>query len=154
MKIKIKRFIQKKLKSTEWIFSVCFFIAILITILWTPPKEQNLTKTNPPAIDTLIPKGFVLVPIEVANQENLKSVIDSYGLVSLYQKEKRIISHVKLIRAPKNPEQFAVLVSEGLSSEILKYQEPFKIVIQNPSEKGEEIFKKKKKKRVILEVKT
>lgn len=94
--------------------------------------------------DTYIPRGFVLVPLEIANSDSLNALIgDLGGVVDLYlatnsgQKNGlKVGSKLKLLRAPLNPNQYAVLVRESEGSRILSYTGPFVAVIQNPVEQG------------------
>ncbi|MGZ3770516.1 MAG: hypothetical protein ACXVCP_10305 [Bdellovibrio sp.] len=109
----------------------------------TPEAKQNTT-TETRSVDTFIPRGFVLVPIEIANAESLNSLVgDIGGVVDLYlatnDKQKgglKVGSKLKLVRAPLNPQQYAVLVSDSESPHLLSFPGPFIAVIQNPDEKG------------------
>lgn len=94
---------------------------------------------NPDAVSTLIPAGYVLVPIEVANYESLDSILGKFGLVDLYvpsddpkKTARKIASHLKILRAPLNPSHFAVLAKESESSRLVASNGPFIVVVQNP----------------------
>src|SRR5690606_30390865 len=63
------------------------------------------------------PRGFSLVPIELENQEALNSLIGPRAVVNLYknsplgdQRGRLIGRNLRLLRAPLNPDKFAVLV--------------------------------------------
>jgi len=97
-------------------------------------------------VDTVIPKGFVLVPIELANAEALQSMIHGKAVVDLYLPGKShgsrghpIGKHLKLIQAPLNPEKYAVLIHETDSPDLMNYEGPFVAVVQNPEAKNEEL---------------
>ncbi|MCB0362798.1 MAG: hypothetical protein KDD35_08750, partial [Bdellovibrionales bacterium] len=104
---------------------VLFFISALPVILrvsldreTTKPPEGIL---GPQSIDTLIPHGFTLVPIEVQNSDSLNSILGNKGIVNLLappreegQKTRLIAQRVPILRAPLNPSQFAVLVPEKI----------------------------------------
>ncbi|WP_413585325.1 hypothetical protein [Bdellovibrio sp. HCB274] len=104
-----------------------------------PPEE-----IKPESVDTFIPRGLVLIPLELANAEALSSIMgDMGGVVDLYlaSDEKRsggiiVASRVKLVRAPRNPDQFAVLVREADGRKILQKNGPFFAVVQNPDVRG------------------
>ncbi|MGZ3691456.1 MAG: hypothetical protein ACXVAX_08130, partial [Pseudobdellovibrio sp.] len=61
------------------------------------------------------------------------------ALVDLYAPDQQlhtnslIASNVKLIRAPLNPQQFAVLVTEDQSREVMKISSPFWVTLHNRS---------------------
>ncbi|KYG62223.1 hypothetical protein AZI85_08515 [Bdellovibrio bacteriovorus] len=109
------------------------------------PKETFLPE--PKSVDTFIPRGFSLVPIEVANADSLASLIgDVGGVVDLYlastEKQKgglKVGSKLKLLRAPLNPQQYAVLIRDTESSRLLSYTGPFIAVVQNPEETGAQL---------------
>lgn len=123
-------------------------------IAWMGSCQHSTTSTNSeqtalPAIDTLIPKGYVLVPIELANAEPLSSLIGSTAVVDLYlssnEKTKtghKIGSHLKLVRAPLNPQLFAILVRDSESGKILAQPGPYFAVIQNHQQNNSEIRSK------------
>ena len=145
-------FIHEKIKSLNWVFGFCFFIALALVILWTPPSQDKKVQGQTLGLDTFIPKGSVLIPVEIENLLYLKSVIGQYGVVSLFKGNQTVISYVKLIRAPKRPDHYAVLVPEELSQAVLKFQGPFKVVIQNPKQGSKGHITKAPKRRVITEI--
>lgn len=126
-----------QLNPQNKILLISFIIFILLyLILKEKNKEPHVATENKPLYaDTLIPKGQVLVPIELANLEAVSGLIDQYGIIDLYggpeNSSALIASRVKILRAPLNPNQYAVMVTEILSQEIMKYKGPFWAVIQN-----------------------
>jgi hypothetical protein len=133
------REIAKKYK--EWLAFTTLFIVVLIFQTCNHPTKTNTIETSNAneGIDLLIPAGQSLVPIEVANYETLDSLLGPYGVVDLFFADpsspgdgKKIASMVKILRAPKNPSHFAVLVPARLAPQILKYQGPFIVSVQNP----------------------
>lgn len=113
-----------------------FTLLYLIMNFRNNSKSQDHDKKFVSA-DTLIPRGQVLVPINLANIQALAGLIDQYGLIDLYsgeQNQSRLIANrIKILRAPLNPNQYAVLVSEELSEKIMRSHGPFWAVIQNKS---------------------
>jgi hypothetical protein len=91
-------------------------------------------------VDTMIPAGFLLIPLELSNAEALASLSGQFSIVDLYassEKGKRglkVAAAVKLLRAPLNPQQFAVLIKEAESSNILGREGPFFAALKNPHE--------------------
>jgi len=130
-------------------------LGILCFLLSSPTKDSaNEQPTEPTAsVDTFIPRGYTLVPIELANSASLSSMVgDVGGVVDLYlaSTESRkgglkIGSRLKLLRAPLNPDQYAVLVNEQEAPKLLSYSGPFTAVIQNPDSRGSQLANTKKR---------
>ena len=105
----------------------------------------------PTSADTYIPEGFVLVPIEIQNSESLSSLIGDFAVVDLFKgpHSQRVGRRLKMLRAPLNPQQFAVLVPEAEVSTLLQTAGPFWVAIQNPAmTKESEIANHSKKSRI------
>lgn len=121
------------------------FIALGILALVLPDKKEApvATERTPVSADTFIPKGYVLVPIELVNANSLGSLVGEVGgVVDLYLPQpkgpsRRIASKLKILRAPYNPDLYAVLVREQESGVILNYAGPFVAVVQNPQAQGQ-----------------
>lgn len=129
-------------------YLVALLLALVFALYWdlsqTTKTEPNAVLQTPETADTLIPAGFVLVPIEVQNFESLDSILGQYGVVDLYQaplkaggRPFRVASHIKILRAPLNPSHFAVLVNEADSVALIASQLPFTVVVQRALEPGE-----------------
>jgi hypothetical protein len=118
-------------------FSLCGF-ALSGNSSPTPIQEKRTE-----SFDTFIPDGFSLLPIEVANYETLDSLLGPFGVVDLYtapqtpdEKSRRIAYRVKILRAPRNPSHFAVLVPFEMVKNILRFPGPFMVSVQNPKSSG------------------
>ena len=127
-----------KISQQNKMLALSFLILILVYFIFAPKKDSASTSKNERIYaDTLIPKGFVLIPIELANAETVSSLMDQYGVVDLYsgtaasKSNKKIASKVKILRAPLNPNQYAVLVPDELSNLIMSNPGPFWAVVQN-----------------------
>lgn len=112
------------------------FIVFLILFFSLNHKNTKVTESESFSADTLIPKGYVLVPIELANLNAVAGLINQYGVIDLYgghnqEDAVQIATRIKILRAPLNPNQYAVLVSEELSKQIMRYKGPFWASIQN-----------------------
>lgn len=92
--------------------------------------------------DTHIPRGFVLIPIEVANYEALDSVLGKFGVVDLFLSgstaQRLVARNVRILRAPKNPSHFAVLVPEKQAPKILQFGGPFFVSVKGRHSPGTE----------------
>lgn len=129
---------------------VGFLVIGLIAFVSSPSKSEQdplETVTAPASVDTYIPAGHVLVPIEVANAESLASLVgDMGGVVDLYLASNdtqkgglKVGSKLKLLRAPLNPQQYAVLVKDSESPRLLSFSGPFIAVVQNPEARGNSV---------------
>jgi hypothetical protein len=137
---------EKKILWTA--FGLSLF-PISVAAVWrstTPPAEAG--KAVRAQVDTYIPKGFVLVPIEVQNYESLDSILGQFGVVDLFQagtaaqpQQKLVARNVRILRAPQNPSHFAILVQEAEVSGILKNSTPFFVVVKHPDKTGTEFVK-------------
>lgn len=115
-------------------------IALLVLAILWPRQEQKTEVQQAIEADTVIPAGFVLVPIELLNFEALSALVGSYAIVDLFapntdpnQRPRKIGSDLRLLRAPLNPNQFAVLVPENESDLVVSQATPLIAVIQNRS---------------------
>jgi hypothetical protein len=142
---------------------VCIVVAGLITLLSGFEKSESSELKVDPSVDTYIPAGFVLVPIEVQNYEALDSILGQHGVVDLFlpspdsKRGVRVASRVKILRAPQNPSQFAVLVRDSESEQLVRSESAFFVVVQNSKQSGtgfvnaESVPQQKRKSRVISE---
>lgn len=109
-------------------------------------SSTSAAESAPAEVDTHIPKGFVLVPIEVQNYEALDSILGKFGVVDLFQgqgpegtKQRLIMRNVHMLRAPRNPSHFAVLIRERDVAEVLHTSAPFTVIVKRPNETGTEL---------------
>ena len=119
-------------------------VAILLLNLFSTPsvpgEVANSQSEERCAVDTMIPAGHLLIPLELSNAESLSSLSGNFSIVDLYvsgdkgKKGFKIASAVKLLRAPLNPQQFAVLVREEDSGKIVTHEGPFFAALKNPKE--------------------
>jgi len=143
MKIKIPKISQQNK------ILLCSFLFLIVAYLLFGIKTEKLqTPAEKIYADTLIPKGMVLIPIELANVDSVAALMDQFGVVDLFtgsmtaRGNKKIASRVKILRAPLNPNQYAVLVPENLSSVIMSSPGPFWAVVQN-RQAQQEAYKEK-----------
>lgn len=161
-KIKSYQEIKNLYQKHPWILliplaGVCFF-----TLNFSPEVSTGspLPKVSEPNIDTLIPKGHLLIPIQIKNMSTLQNLMGRFATVNLYQqpsqqktsskKQHLVARHVRLIRSPRNPNLFAVLILEGQAQHILRYETPFIVALQSPSSDGTKFVTNSKKRRKII----
>ena len=148
-----------KLTSQNKILITSF---VVLLVLWgilsvknkSAGEESVPEKNKTFYADTLIPKGFVLIPIELANVESVAGLIDQFGVVDLYSGPENnsvlVASRIKILRAPLNQNKYAVMVSETFSQELMKIKGPFLAVVQNRFAKEEGAKPAKATKPVVL----
>ena len=154
----IKAFGQQNKKAVQ-IWGALVLVSVLFTIVQIQGPRGG--KAPPAAsIDTLIPEGFVLLPIDLSNTEALDGFLHSKGVVDLYTGDpsyshsEKAAAAVKIIRSPHNPNRFAVLVPEEKAPFLIERFKSFYAIIQNPSKKGVKITPppaRAKKRRIIIE---
>ncbi len=136
-----------KNSKNKILLAAFLLLGLLCLCLSQNSKDPTPEIKDKESVDTYIPKGFVLVPIEVANANSLGSLLnETGGVVDLYankdkNKSEKVASKLKILRAPYNPDLYAVLVRDEESSHLLSYPGPFVAVIQNPAQKGEAVAK-------------
>jgi hypothetical protein len=127
-----------KEKTLNWAIGI-FFILAMIRFVATP-KETAKPDEVASDFSTLIPSGFVLVPIEIENSLSLEGVLgDVGGYVDLYESNgkgagKKLAHHVKLVRAPKDPRQFAVLTHQDMAPRLVRHDGPLIATMRNPKD--------------------
>jgi hypothetical protein len=131
------------LETQNKILIISFVVFLLLYLLLTYRQNPRETAQDPAAkietADTYIPAGHVLVPIEIENVESVSGIIGAFALVDLYTRAEQadtaemflVGQKIKLIRAPLNPNQYAVLVTEQQSTELLKMNPRFWVTIHN-----------------------
>jgi hypothetical protein len=121
-------------------FCGLFIFACVTEIISKPTQPENMHFDS---VDTVIPAGFVLVPIDLQNAESMSSIIGDFAIVDLYtisqgknNQGQKVGQRLRLLRAPLNRNLFAVLVPENETGHILDHPGPFFAVIQNKDQKG------------------
>ncbi|MEQ1722918.1 MAG: hypothetical protein ABL930_07055 [Pseudobdellovibrio sp.] len=118
------------------VLAASFVLFLIVYLTLNSKTEKTAIAHEAVYADTLIPKGFVLVPIELANLNAVASLINQFGVIDLYGGDSetnsvQIASRIKILRAPLNPNQYAVLVTEDLSKQIMRFKGPYWAVVQN-----------------------
>lgn len=101
-------------------------------------KNENLSE--------LIPSGYMLYPIEVINAASLHSMMGDFAYVNLYapkktQKGTKLIGkNLRIIRSPKDPEQFALVLKESTYLNQLQLQNKYYVTVTNPKDSDREVL--------------
>ncbi|MFN7454948.1 MAG: hypothetical protein ACK5RO_09845 [Pseudobdellovibrionaceae bacterium] len=135
--------------KTQHLVAIFVLSSVLSAVLYFAKNKS--TSESDAAVEaevtdasTFIPAGYVLVPIELSNQASLQSLIGAYAVVDLFipgsagqPRGRRVGKNLRLIRAPLNPDQFAVLVRDHEVAAIMESQLPLFAVIQNSHNQSE-----------------
>lgn len=138
--------IKEKIKSLKSIkenkhLVAGFILIVCVSIYYNHiEKPEPIVKNNDQIFaDTILPKGFILFPIRLENIEAIQGVIHQFGIIDVYtatqpgRPSKKVLSKVKILQAPYNPNEYALLLAESLSSKMMAEVGPFLGVIQNRS---------------------
>jgi hypothetical protein len=122
-----------------------FFLLVVVAVISKCSyREIRPTDNDTIQADTIIPAGFVLHPIRLENIDAITGIIEKVGVIDLYSGQSlqegaiKVAAQIRILRAPLNPNEFALLVPQFLSERIMKARGPFWGVIHNPghSKKG------------------
>ena len=114
----------------------------------------------PPSVSEMIPKNFVLLPVQISNSEDLDGLMDSYGVLDLYsisaetgRTGDRAASGLKVLISGDSSDdslRFAALIPGDQVSLFFEHQGPFYAVLQNPEKQGSQIYKKRIQRKVTI----
>jgi len=128
------------IKYRRSLISISIFLIITILMGIFSKKEQPIQSVE--SVDTIIPKGHSLIPIEIQNKEALDTMMGPYAIIDLFTfnsqenaKGKKIASSVKLLRAPLDQQQFGVLITDEEAQSVLTNNGPYFVVLKSPNEK-------------------
>ena len=136
---------MKKLKDLAKSNYLTIYISVVFTAVFifmnSQKKKSEIDKPKNPtqyeSVDTVIPFGYTLYPIEIENFDALDALVGSYAIVNIYsvnedKKSKLILQRIKIIRSPKDPRYFAALLKNEGATVISKFPGPFRVAVQNP----------------------
>lgn len=130
----------KKIYSSPFdrmLLGLLILVLVLIVFQKKPAPTQSID-TELPSADTYIPPGYVLVPLRLENHQSVDSVVTQFAIVNIYkgapgpnQKSQLLGRNLRLLRAPLNPQQFAVLVPENQVDPFMNEDQKLHAVLQN-----------------------
>ncbi|MES2770013.1 MAG: hypothetical protein V4596_12785 [Bdellovibrionota bacterium] len=134
-----------------------FIVLGVLSFILDQKKNDIPAPVDPTSVDTYIPEGMTLIPIEIQNIEALKNILGDFGVVDLYlpsfeenRAPKKIASGIKIMRAPLNPDVFAVLVLEENAPQIAQHPGAFFVTVLNPKTQKTRFNKDKKQLRTQI----
>lgn len=141
-------------KSWKIWFTLALALGLISFLMQKRPDEHTPAQAEVSVgnLDTYIPENQSIVPIQVANYESLDQVIGQFGVVDLYtipmsdkEKSQKIAHAVKLVRSPKSPRHFNVLLPADEAYRIAGHSGEFNVTVRNPKLVGTKIVKEKTK---------
>ena len=155
MMTRVKRTLERLAQWREreiWLWIGALVLAGAAAFLWDRTQSQSVDPAAQSghagsdeiaAVDTRIPAGFVLVPIQIANFESLDSILGRTGVVDLFlpsadgvRPARRVAERIRILRSPKDPSHFAVLAPESESHRLVTHEGAFVVAVQNPKARG------------------
>tara|TARA_B110001454_G_scaffold219179_1_gene250873 strand:- start:169064 stop:169540 length:477 start_codon:yes stop_codon:yes gene_type:complete len=121
---------------------ILFFLVGFMVVGFSKLSAHNAeANDNKFQIDTIIPSGYVLIPIKLLNADSISAVIGSYGVADIYatiqgEKTKLLFSRAKIIKSTADETTFAVLVKETKAHLLSGNDDPFFAAVQNPKAKA------------------
>lgn len=134
---------DRKREAAAWVGA--FALCGLAALAWDARTSQGVEEAEEAreAADTMIPAGFALVPIEVSNFESLDSILGRTGVVDLFlpnadgrSRARRVAQRVRILRSPRDPSHFAVLVPASESHRLVSHAGAFFVAVQRPGSGG------------------
>jgi hypothetical protein len=145
----------KQIFERKKILLIFMALGILAFFIFLKSQQTSKKESAPlyqaESVDTYIPKGFVLVPLDILNIESVSSFIGDKGVIDLYEtkdgrKSKKLAEKVRIIQAPLNPQVYAALVPENKSRLFVTDDQPLFAVVQSKSETQSTFTKPEQKK--------
>lgn len=144
MKFDVNRWRPFFKEKAPWI--LFGFVGILLFIFRGPTDPPVPDPVAPMAsVDTFIPQGHLLVPVDLRNADQLEGLLGPNSVVDLYQIDpqghpNRLVGRrLRLLRAPLNPRVYAILIREKEAERLLSFPGPFNATLRNPQQEAHEI---------------
>lgn len=117
---------------------IFFFVGLLLVGYTHIRYNPDSSTRNQFQIDTIIPDGYVLIPIKLLNASAISAAIGSHGVADIYstvagEKSKLLFSKSKIIKSIDSDDPvFSILVKESKAQLLSNYETPFFAAVQNP----------------------
>lgn len=148
----IQKIGQRFKNSAKEILLWSIFLTIGATVAYfsAHAEEKTSTPEAPTSLETFIPKDHLLIPIEISNADKLDGLLGAAGIVDLYQvppptggPAKLVGRRLRLLRAPLNPNAFAVLLRESEADQFLASPGPYIASLRPLNERSHEISRRR-----------
>ena len=110
------------------------------------PIPQSLEEN----LQVMIPKGYVLYPFQASNFEVIEPLLEAYNMVKVYNSETGVFlaEHIKVLRAPKDPEHLAFLIPIDIANKFATLGMNFRVVLQKYTDKKPKLLSRAKSKKI------
>lgn len=121
---------------------ILFFFIGLMVVGFSQIKPTAADNVNDRfQIDTIIPVGYVLIPIKILNADAISAVIGTHGVADIYstlqgERSKLLFARTKIIKSPIEESSFSILVKESKAHLLTQNENPFFAAVQNPKVKA------------------
>ena len=139
-----------------WHFCFILIFSILSISLSTSSLRKSSVEA-PVSLDQMVPKGFVLVPLEISNGEDLFAFIGDYAVVDLYLDskgmglpEQQVAEQIRIFPPQEEEGLWTALIPEKEVIHLFEYVSAIYAVIQNPEKKQSKIYRKQKRSSLIV----
>lgn len=122
-------------------YLIITFVALLLSALnsFLDLKDSSKKEGLPPKpTEILIPKGHVLIPIDVQNIKQLDSLFGKFGFINLYSKGQLIARNLRALRTDQESQSLSLLITEQQTQHILNAKPPFFASLQSKNNNGTE----------------
>lgn len=139
----------KEIPLFLWIVFAALGALVLVFGQANSPEDPDKTSISSPVeIDTLIPSHLSAATIELQNYKSLDSFLGPYAVVDLYAarsdgegRARLIAQRVKMVRSPKDPSQFMILVPPSKVELLYNPHSVYFASLQNRAASGTEFEK-------------
>ena len=123
-----------------WMWASAAGLSLIVVgsaISMAKPEATTSPVNRETSILDQLPEGYVIAPIDPTNLDSLDSIFDQQGYADLYragadnERGQRIGRGLPLIRAPRNPRRFAVIVPETQAALLGELNESVLVVLRN-----------------------
>jgi hypothetical protein len=150
--------LKRMIKNEKTLLCVLFIALGLITFLVSREEEKvEIAPSRVPNLADMVPPGWVLISIELANRDAISSIVGSTAVVDLLSvnpdtlsPQTKIASRVRMVRAPQDPEKFAVLVLESTSVQFSRFPGPYFALVQNKERANSRILEDRKPRKIQI----
>lgn len=125
----------------------------------SPSSVSEARADEIPDVSTFIPRGHLLIPIEVRNADQLDGVLGAHGVVDLFEtpddpsRPSRMVGRrLRMIRAPLNPKAFAVLVKDSEADRFLSFRGPLMASLRSLESDTHEVRAQARKSRIEFQM--
>jgi len=146
---KFKNYIFDPKNSTKvrFVFGIILSTVLSFTILRSGKPALKTTPAYKQNINVMIPKDHVLFPFTAQNFEELDGVLEAYSLVKVYNPENGTLlaENIKVLRAPKDPDQLAFLIPNYIANKFMEYGMDFRLALQKFTNQQPKLITKQKR---------